>query len=187
MLWSRRSVFLGLLVGGPVVLAVAVRLVFACLRGCSQRQPRARPGDAVFGVMMWLLYVRFIVPVLGVFYGTPSSPTRWTTGRSRTSSPRPIPRRACSFGKYLAYLVCSALLVLPSAMLVFFLIVPTGGGSIGAGVSRAASGPGHAGHRSGGIRSASSPSSAHGSGGRFSLAWCSPSAGSRRCSSFPGI
>jgi ABC-type transport system involved in multi-copper enzyme maturation permease subunit len=43
---------------------------------------------------------------------------------------RPIPRRAVLFGKYLAYLVCSALLVLPSAMLVFFLIVPTGGGSI---------------------------------------------------------
>ena len=35
-------------------------------------------------------------------------------------------------GKYLAYLACTVLLVLPSVMLVFFLIVPTGGGSIGA-------------------------------------------------------
>ena len=35
-------------------------------------------------------------------------------------------------GKYLAYLACTVLLVLPSVVLVFFLIVPTGGGSIGA-------------------------------------------------------
>ena len=27
-------------------------------------------GTAVFGMMIWLLYIRFIVPVLGVFYGT---------------------------------------------------------------------------------------------------------------------
>jgi ABC-2 type transport system permease protein len=45
---------------------------------------------------------------------------------------RPIQRSAVLFGKYLAYLVSAALLVLPSAMLVFFLIVPTSGGSIGA-------------------------------------------------------
>jgi hypothetical protein len=34
------------------------------------------------------------------------------------------------FGKYLAYIVCTVLLVLPSVMLVFFLVVPTGGSSI---------------------------------------------------------
>ena len=27
-------------------------------------------GATVFGGMIWLLYLRFIVPVLGVFYGT---------------------------------------------------------------------------------------------------------------------
>ncbi|HEV8210648.1 MAG TPA: ABC transporter permease, partial [Vicinamibacterales bacterium] len=45
---------------------------------------------------------------------------------------RPIPRRAVLLGKYLAYLACTVLLVLPSVMVVFFLIVPIGGGSIGA-------------------------------------------------------
>jgi hypothetical protein len=34
-------------------------------------------------------------------------------------------------GKYLAYVACTILLVLPSVMLVFFLVVPTGGGSVG--------------------------------------------------------
>jgi ABC-2 type transport system permease protein len=130
MLWSRRSVFLGLLVGGPVVLAVAVRLVFA-FSAVVVNGNRARvPGDVVFGVMMWLLYVRFIVPVLGVFYGTAFIADEVDDRTITYLFTRPIPRRAVLFGKYLAYLVCSALLVLPSAMLVFFLIVPTGGGSI---------------------------------------------------------
>src|SRR5439155_25264173 len=44
---------------------------------------------------------------------------------------RPIPRQAVLFGKYLAFLVCTSLLVLPSAVIVYFLIVPLGGGQIG--------------------------------------------------------
>jgi ABC-type transport system involved in multi-copper enzyme maturation permease subunit len=140
----------------------------------------------VFGVMMWLLYVRFIVPVLGVFYGTAFIADEVDDRTITYLFTRPIPRRAVLFGKYLAYLVCSALLVLPSAMLVFFLIVPTGGGSIAqafpgllADLGMLAIGLRHT--------APSSHSSAHGSGGRFSLACCSPLAGSRRCSSFPGI
>jgi ABC-type transport system involved in multi-copper enzyme maturation permease subunit len=130
MLWSRRSVFLGLLVGGPVVLALAVRLVFTLFAvGINVNRVRV-PGDAVFGVMMWLLYVRFIVPVLGVFYGTAFIADEVDDKTITYLFTRPVPRRAVLFGKYLAYLVCSALLVLPSAMLVFFLIVPTSGGSI---------------------------------------------------------
>jgi ABC-type transport system involved in multi-copper enzyme maturation permease subunit len=129
MLWSRRSVFLGLLVGGPVALAFAVRV--SALFVVEVNVNRARvPGDAIFGVMMWLLYVRFIVPVLGVFYGTAFIADEVDDKTITYLFTRPIPRRAVVFGKYLAYLVCSALLVLPSAMLVFFLIVPIRGGSI---------------------------------------------------------
>src|SRR5688572_2145025 len=69
MLWSRRSVFLGLVVGGPIVLAVALRL--AAMSGLlfTFNRPRAA-GATIYGLMIWLLYVRFLVPVLGVFYGT---------------------------------------------------------------------------------------------------------------------
>src|SRR5690242_20238565 len=71
MLWSRRSVFLGLLVGAPVLLAVLVRVVGLLAPGSSFRVNGGTVGGAtIFGVMVWLLYVRFIVPVLGVFYGT---------------------------------------------------------------------------------------------------------------------
>ena len=69
MLWSRRSVFLGVLVAGPVLLACFYRIavsVFA--RSEVQVNGMMVGGTFVFGVMMWGLYIRFIVPVLGVFY-----------------------------------------------------------------------------------------------------------------------
>jgi ABC-2 type transport system permease protein len=132
MLWSRRSIFMALLVGGPVVLAAIVRVVFA-MYAAGFDVGRARvPGDAVFGVMMWLLYVRFIVPVLGVFYGTALIADEVDDKTITYLFVRPIQRSAVLLGKYLAYLVSATLLVLPSAMLVFFLIVPTSGGSIAA-------------------------------------------------------
>src|SRR6185369_15094548 len=45
---------------------------------------------------------------------------------------RPIPRASILIGKYLAFLACTLLLVLPSVLIVFFAIVPIGGGRIGA-------------------------------------------------------
>ena len=41
---------------------------------------------------------------------------------------RPIQRSAVIIGKYLAYLVCTVLLLLPSVVIVFFLVVPLGRG-----------------------------------------------------------
>ena len=70
MLWSRRSVFLGVVLGGPVVLAVALRIVDRLHASGFQVNGAQVGGSAVFGMMIWLLYIRFIVPVLGVFYGT---------------------------------------------------------------------------------------------------------------------
>src|SRR5438105_1924684 len=89
-------------------------------------------GASIFGMMIWLLYLRFIVPILGVFYGTALIADEVDDKTITYLFTRPIPRRAVLFGKFLAYLACTVLLVLPSVMLVFFLVVPTGGGSIGA-------------------------------------------------------
>ena len=132
MLWSRRSVFLGLLLGGPVVLAVILRIVDSLRSSGFRVNGAAVGGSAIFGMMIWLLYIRFIVPVLGVFYGTALIADEVEDKTITYLFTRPIPRRAVLLGKYFAYLACTVLLVLPSVMLVFFLIVPTGGGSIGA-------------------------------------------------------
>ena len=131
MLWSRRSVFLGVLLGGPVLLAVVLRIVDTLHASGFKINGAAVGGSAVFGMMIWLLFIRFIVPVLGVFYGTSLIADEVEDKTITYLFTRPIPRRAVLLGKYFAYLACTVLLVLPSVMLVFFLIVPTGGGSIG--------------------------------------------------------
>src|SRR5262249_3380103 len=88
-------------------------------------------GPSIFGMMMWLLYVRFIVPVLGVFYGTALIADEVDDKTITYLFTRPIPRGAVLIGKYLAYLACTVLLILPTVTIVFFLIVPLGGASIG--------------------------------------------------------
>ncbi len=131
MLWSRRSVFLALLVGGPVLLAVVSRVVWMFVPTESMRiNGDAVSGAGIFGLMIWLLYVRFIVPILGVFYGTSLIADEVEDRTITYLFTRPIPRGAVLVGKYVAYLACTVLLILPSVMVVFFLMVPVGGGSI---------------------------------------------------------
>jgi ABC-2 type transport system permease protein len=132
MLWSRRSVFLALLAGSPVALAALIRIVWLFGVSSSLHVSGAVSGPAIFGSMIWLLYIRFIVPVLGVFYGTALIADEVDDKTITFLFTRPIPRGAVLVGKYLAYLVCTVLLILPSVVLVYFLTVPLGGGSIGA-------------------------------------------------------
>ena len=133
MLWSRRSVFLGVLVGGPVLLAALIRIVTATTPFWRLSINGGRVGGpALFGLMIWLLYIRFIVPVLGVFYGTALIADEVDDKTITYLFTRPVRRGAVLIGKYLAYVACTALLVLPSVVLVYFLVVPLGGGSIGA-------------------------------------------------------
>jgi ABC-type transport system involved in multi-copper enzyme maturation permease subunit len=133
MLWSRRSIFLALLVGGPVFLAMVIRTVYELVPASSVRGNGGQvTGPVIFGMMMWLTYVRFIVPVLGVFYGTALVADEVDDKTITYLFTRPISRGSVLLGKYLAYLACTLLLILPSVTLVYFLIVPLGGGSIGA-------------------------------------------------------
>lgn len=131
MLWSRRSVFLAVLLGGPVLLAVALRVISTLYTNGFRVNGAMAGGDAIFGMMIWLLYIRFIIPILGVFYGTALIADEVEDKTITYLFTRPIPRSAVLLGKFLAYLVCTVLLVLPSVVLVFFLIVPIGGASVG--------------------------------------------------------
>ena len=131
MLWSRRSAFLGLLVGGPVMLALISRIVWMMVPGESFRiNGESVSGAGTFGLMIWLLYVRFIVPILGVFYGTALIADEVDDRTITYLFTRPIPRGAVLAGKYLAYLACTVLLILPSVVIVFFLMVPMGGSGV---------------------------------------------------------
>src|SRR5687767_14285138 len=124
MLWSRRTIFMALVVGAPVILALVLRIVesmgVAPLRINSVRVD----GAGIFGMMIWILYLRFIVPVLGVFYGTSLIADEVEDKTITYLFTRPVRRGAVLVGKYLAYLVCTTLVVLPSVMIVYFLLVP---------------------------------------------------------------
>jgi ABC-2 type transport system permease protein len=137
MLWSRRTIFMALVVAAPVLVALFVRLlvgfgapIFQDARPGSN-SPVNMTGPAIFGLLIWLLYLRFIVPVLGVFYGTSLIADEVEDKTITYLFTRPIPRGAVLVGKYLAYLGCTTFVVLPSVVLVYLLIVPLKG-SLGA-------------------------------------------------------
>jgi ABC-type transport system involved in multi-copper enzyme maturation permease subunit len=131
MLWSRRTIFMALVVGVPVVISFIARALVAL--GAPIMQNSSMTGPVIFGLMIWLFFVRFSVPVLGVFYGTSLIADEVEDKTITYLFTRPIPRGAVLFGKYLAYLACTICVVLPSVVLVWLLIVPLRG-SLGATV-----------------------------------------------------
>jgi len=130
MLWSRGTVFMALVIGLPVIIALICRGVTAIAGNNAKLDGVPISGGALFGAMMWLLYLRFIVPILAVFYGTSLMADEVEDKTITYLFTRPIPRGAVMAGKYLAYLACTILVVLASVMVVFFLVVPINGGSI---------------------------------------------------------
>ena len=126
MLWSRRTVFLLLVTGAPVFLALVARIVQGTGVVPLRVNGAAVDGGSIFGMMIWLFFLRFIVPVLGVFYGTSLIADEIEDRTITYLFTRPIRRGAVLVGKYLAYAVCTTLVVLPSVVLVYFLVVPIG-------------------------------------------------------------
>lgn len=124
LLWSRRTIFMALVVGAPVLLATVARIVQAS--GVAPLRVNGTRVDAVavFGMIIWVLFLRFIVPVLGVFYGTSLVADEVEDKTITYLFTRPLRRGAVLLGKYLAYLACTTLVVLPSVMIVYFLLVP---------------------------------------------------------------
>lgn len=127
MLWSRRTVFMALVVLGPVLIAAFVRLLVGLGLPVGDVEGVQMTGPAMFGMVIWIFYLRFTVPVLGVFYGTALIADEVDDKTITYLFSRPIPRGAVLVGKYLAYLVATGFVVLPSVALVYLLIVPIGG------------------------------------------------------------
>jgi ABC-type transport system involved in multi-copper enzyme maturation permease subunit len=127
MLWSRRTIFMALVVGAPVILAIVVRIVQASGVAPLRINGVRVDGAGIFGMMIWILFLRFIVPVLGVFYGTSLVADEVEDKTITYLFTRPIAKGAVLVGKYLAYLISTIFVVLPSVMLVYLLIVPMQG------------------------------------------------------------
>src|SRR5215218_5109935 len=135
MLWSRRTIFMMLVVGAPVLIALLLRVLVGLGAPILENQRTTNgvsqtirmTGPAIFGLMIWVFYLRFTVPVLGVFYGTSLMADEVEDKTVTYLFTRPIRRGAVLFGKYLAYLACTIFVVLPSVMIVYLLVVPMQG------------------------------------------------------------
>jgi ABC-2 type transport system permease protein len=127
MLWSRRTIFMGLVVGLPVLMALVVRLFNLAGASGVRVNNLAVDGPAIFGLMIWAFFIKFSVPVLGVFYGTSLVADEVEDKTITYLFTRPIAREAVLIGKYLAYLACTIFVVLPSIVLVWILVIPMGG------------------------------------------------------------
>jgi ABC-type transport system involved in multi-copper enzyme maturation permease subunit len=114
---------MALIVGGPVLLAIIVRLLQASGIPALRVNGVRVGGAGIFGMMIWLVFIRFVVPVLGVFYGTSLIADEVEDKTITYLFTRPIQRGAVLLGKYVAYLVCTTLVVLPSVMIVYFMLV----------------------------------------------------------------
>src|SRR3954462_1559373 len=131
MLWSRRTIFMALVVGAPVLISVCLRLLDALGAPVFQVNGVRMAGPTVFGMMIWFFYLRFTVPVLGVFYGTSLIADEVEDKTITYLFTRPVAKGAVLLGKYLAYMACTVFVVLPSVVIVYLCLVPVRG-SLGA-------------------------------------------------------
>jgi ABC-2 type transport system permease protein len=127
MLWSRRTIFMGLIVGAPVLIALFLRLLDALGAPVFRVNGMTMAGPSIFGLMIWVFYLRFTVPVLGVFYGTSLIADEVEDKTITYLFTRPIPKGAVLVGKFFAYLACTLFVVLPSIVIVYLSIVPMRG------------------------------------------------------------
>lgn len=135
MLWSKRTIFMALVVGAPILIAALLRvLVFLGAPVLENRDVRdgviytvRMTGPGIFGLMIWVFYLRFTVPILGVFYGTSLMADEIEDKTITYLFTRPIRRGAVLVGKYFAYLACTTFVVLPSVVIVYLLVVPLNG------------------------------------------------------------
>jgi ABC-type transport system involved in multi-copper enzyme maturation permease subunit len=122
MVRSRRTLFIALIVGGPVLLAVAGRMAGTTSVSVTVNGGRLGGAD-VFDTILWLLFLRFTVPVLGVWYGTSLIADEVEEKTITYLFVRPIRRGAVLLGKYLAYLACTSVVVLAAAALIYAAFV----------------------------------------------------------------
>jgi ABC-type transport system involved in multi-copper enzyme maturation permease subunit len=131
MLWSRRTIFMALVVGAPVAISVLLRLLDTLGAPVFKVNGGMMAGPAIFGLMIWVFYLRFTIPVLGVFYGTSLIADEVEDKTITYLFTRPVRRGAVLVGKFFAYMACTVFVVLPSVVVVYLAIVPMRG-SLGA-------------------------------------------------------
>jgi ABC-2 type transport system permease protein len=128
MLWTRRTLLMGILVALPALLAIVYRILLA--------QPDVRlpsPGETYGGTVV-LYWIRNALPLAALFFGT-SLVADEVEGRTLTYLlTRPLTRASIFTGKFAAYLATTLSLALPAEVVTFF-VYQTAPGASGVGAS----------------------------------------------------
>jgi ABC-type transport system involved in multi-copper enzyme maturation permease subunit len=121
MVWSRRSLLMGTLLGLPIVFGLLYRAVLFA------KVPPQTTGFDLYGVVIAFYYVRNVLPLAALFYAT-SLIADEVDGKTLTYLlTRPIQRGAILAGKFAAYLVTTLALTLPAVVITFFLLTTVRG------------------------------------------------------------
>jgi ABC-type transport system involved in multi-copper enzyme maturation permease subunit len=117
LLWSRRALLMGLLVGAPVLFALVFRLVAAA------DLPAELTGFDIYGRFVSVYWLRNVLPLVALFFGAALVADEIEGKTITFLLTRPVTRPALLLGKFAAYLVASLALVLPALVLTFGLLV----------------------------------------------------------------
>ncbi len=122
MLWTRRTLVMGLLVAAPVLFALFYRIVLAA----RWRLEAVTPRD-LYALFVAVYWIRNVLPLVALFYATALVADE-VEGRTLTYLvTRPVTRPAILSGKFAAYLVTTLCLALPSCALSFLLLLSASG------------------------------------------------------------
>jgi ABC-2 type transport system permease protein len=117
MVWSRRTLLMGLLVGLPALVAVVYRVVLAT-------NPRAQllPPADLYAVIVAVYWIRNVLPLVALFFATALVADE-VEGKTLTYLlTRPLTRHSILAGKFAAYVATTLVLTLPAVVLTFFVL-----------------------------------------------------------------
>ncbi len=124
MVWTRRTLLMGLLVWFPVAVAMVYRVVLA-----THPTARMLPAADLYAVAVAVYWVRNVLPLAALFFATALVADE-VEGRTLTYLlTRPLTRASIFAGKFVAYLATTLALALPSVVLTFFVLVSARGWS----------------------------------------------------------
>lgn len=117
MLWSRRSLFMAVLLMLPVLFALLYRVLLV-----AKLPARITAGD-LYGVVVAFFYVRNALPLAALFYASSLIADEVESRTITYLLTRPIRRSAILFGKFAAYCATTLALALPGLVVTFFLLL----------------------------------------------------------------
>jgi ABC-2 type transport system permease protein len=124
MMWTRRTLLMGVLVALPILFAIGYRVVLA-----TQPQAELLPPGDLYAILVALYWIRNVLPLAALFFATALVADE-VEGRTLTYLvTRPLTRPSVFAGKFTAYLVTTLSLALPAGVLAFFILLSARGSS----------------------------------------------------------